>query len=226
MLGTLKAIVKAVPVLGPWLVRLRGAPAGFKTSSDYWDRRYRAGGTSGAGSYDRLAEFKADFLNRFVAEHQIGSVIEFGSGDGAQLQRARYPSYLGVDISATAVARCRALFADDATKRFLQPDAVPPGTTAELALSLDVIYHLVEDPVFEAYMRQLFGAAVRFVIIYSSDMDQAWTAEHVRHRRFTQWVAQNMPGWRLQATIKNAYPYDAADPDRTSFADFHVFAPA
>jgi hypothetical protein len=28
----------------------------------------------------------------------------------------------------------------------------------------------------------------------------------------------------LQSTIKNAYPWDAADPQHTSFADFYFFA--
>jgi hypothetical protein len=92
-------------------------------------------------------------------------------------------------------------------------------------LSLDVVYHLVEDSVFDAYMRRLFESARRFVIVYSSNMDQDWPAEHVRHRQFTKWVEQHRPDWALQHTLKNAYPHDAADPEQTSFADFYVFAP-
>ena len=37
---------------------------------------------------------------------------------------------------------------------------------AELALSLDVIYHLVEDTVYESYMGQLFDSATKYVIVY------------------------------------------------------------
>ena len=155
---------------------------------------------------------------------QISSVIEYGSGDGAQLKLARYPSYLGVDISAKAVGMCRERFAGDTSKRFEQPDAVTKGTMADLSLSLDVIYHLAEDSVFNAYMQQLFESAQRFVIVYSSNTDQILPWKHVRHREFTSWVAQNKPEWRLQSTIKNAYPYDPADPEQTSFADFYVFA--
>jgi hypothetical protein len=79
--------------------------------------------------------------------------------------------------------------------------------------------------VFDAYMRRLFESARRFVIVYSSNMDQDWPRKHVRHRQFTRWVEQNKPDWYLQSTLKNAYPYDPADPDQTSFADFYVFAP-
>ncbi|WP_125185483.1 hypothetical protein [Botryobacter ruber] len=35
-------------------------------SSDYWEKRYSSGGTSGSGSYNRLAEFKADVLKSFI----------------------------------------------------------------------------------------------------------------------------------------------------------------
>ena len=221
MLKALKAAVRNAPVLGPALVQLRGDR--FDGSSRYWDRRYAAGGNSGAGSYNRLAEFKADFLNRFVDEHGVGSVIEFGCGDGAQLRLASYPSYVGVDVSQTAVELCRGIFADDRSKTFWRSDELPPGAEADLALSLDVIYHLVEDPVFDGYMAQLFRSAGRFVIVYSSDMDATWPAKHVRHRRFTDWIGRNQPRWRARSTVKNAYPYDPADPEHTSFADFHVF---
>jgi hypothetical protein len=159
-----------------------------------------------------------------VKQHKVSTVIEYGSGDGAQLKLARYPSYTGVDISAKAVEMCRTTFADDTSKRFLQSDALTPGTTADLSLSLDVIYHLVEDSRFDAYMRQLFASARCFVIVYSSNMERDWPAEHVRHRQFTNWVAQNKPEWCLESTIKNAYPWDPANPQRTSFADFYIFA--
>ena len=48
------------------------------SSADYWEARYRDGGNSGAGSYGRLALFKARFLNDFVRSENVQSVIEFG----------------------------------------------------------------------------------------------------------------------------------------------------
>lgn len=220
----MKRFLKSVPVIGPALVSLKRRLKRFK-SADYWEKRYEAGGTSGAGSYNRLAEFKANFLNKFVEDHQISSVIEFGCGDGAQLGRTRYPNYIGVDISHTALEICRSKFCGDGTKRFLHWDAVTPDIFADLSLSLDVVYHLIEDPVFEAYMQRLFDSGRRFVIVYSSNNDQATTSLHVRHRHFTNWVDQNSPQWRLESTVKNAYPFDPSNPDETSFADFYVFEP-
>jgi hypothetical protein len=64
---------------------------GFRTSADYWEKRYRKGGSSGSGSYRKLAEFKAGVVNDFVSRNRIQTVIEHGSGDGAQLWLAKYP---------------------------------------------------------------------------------------------------------------------------------------
>ena len=196
----------------------------FAGSQAYWQQRYAEQGNSGAGSYGQLAAFKADVLNRFVAAHDIQSVIEYGCGDGHQLSLATYPRYLGFDVSPDALARCRTQFDGDATKAFRLVDAYA-GETAELTLSLDVVFHLVEDEVFEAYMDRLFASATRFVIVYSSDTDeqQPGEAAHVRHRAFTRWVAAHQPAWRLIEHVPNAHPYSAEHPDG-SFADFYIFA--
>lgn len=197
----------------------------FSTSSEYWQTRYADGGSSGYGSYGRLAQFKATVLNDLVRSAGVQSVLELGCGDGAQLALASYPSYLGVDVSPAAVSMCSSRFADDRTKSFITLDSFhQDNPTADLSLSLDVIYHLVEDRVFEDYMRDLFGAAKRLVAIYSSNSDAiADPAPHVRHRAFTEWVLHNMTGWRLVATQKNPYPYDWRDRKKTSPCDFYIF---
>ena len=38
----------------------------WENSSKYWERRYEQGDNSGSGSYNHLARFKADILNKFV----------------------------------------------------------------------------------------------------------------------------------------------------------------
>jgi len=222
MMNEVKAVVKNIPVIGPMAVRFH---LPFKNSSDYWERRYAKGGNSGIGSYGRLAKFKAEFLNDFVEKNKIHSVLEFGCGDGSQLKLAQYPSYTGVDVSSKAIDICRALFATDLSKRFFHTDALDLAATADLALSLDVVYHLVEDSVFENYMCRLFDSARRFVILYSSNFDDPVSVEHVRHRCFTSWVEQNRPRWYVASMMSNIYPYRADSPGDTSAADFYVFAP-
>lgn len=222
----MKNLIKRIPVIGPAAQnayrRWFSPPKPFHGSEEYWIERYRDGGNSGAGSYNRLAEFKAEVLNDFVATYHVQDVIEFGCGDGNQLTLSRYPAYLGLDVSPHAIARCRERFAGDASKSFaLMHDYA--GQMAQLAMSLDVIYHLTEDEVFATYMRTLFGAARDYVVIYSSDKDEPHTpSAHVRHRQFTRWVRTHAPGWRLLRHIPNRYPY-TGDNDTGSLADFYIY---
>lgn len=190
-------------------------------SAEYWERRYREGGSSGAGSYGRLAQFKADFVNALITRHRIASVLDLGCGDGNLLSLLDLPDYVGADVSPTALAECSACFPQH---RFVPYAAVARLPPAELAMSLDVIYHLVEDAVFTDYITTLFGHATRFVLIYSSNADVRWPADHVRHRRFTDHVAATQPAWRLLSHVPNRFPYDPRERETTSFADFFVFA--
>lgn len=198
----------------------------FPGSGRYWDARYEQGGTSGDGSYGDLAAFKAEVLNGFVAEHGVQSVIELGCGDGNQLTLARYPRYVGLDVSPQAIQRCIAAFASDTTKSFFLYDPhcfhdAAKVLQADCALSLDVIYHLVEDDVYERYLAHLFGAARRWVIVYSSDRDASGPlalrdAAHVRHRHVTADVTARFPAFRQIAHVPNRYP------ERT-FASFFIY---
>jgi hypothetical protein len=180
----------------------------FGASRNYWERRYRMGGDSGAGSGSDLPRFKSDVLNGFVRREEVESIIEFGCGDGGQLALADYPRYLGLDISKTAIARCGERFREDPGKSFLCYDpaaAVRIGNflRADLTLSLDVIYHLVEDPIYECYLEDLFTASRRFVIVYSTDRDERTRSPHVRHRAFTADVRRRFPEFQLDRTMDN-----------------------
>jgi len=194
----------------------------FPGSVAYWERRYAAGGTSGLGSYGELAEFKANVLNRFVVEHSIRSVIEFGCGDGNQLTLCHYPRYIGLDVSRSAITSCLERFGNDSSKSFFwyDPDCFADRTEvfhADLAVSLDVLYHLVEDAYYDAYLRRLFAAADNWVVIYSTNEDEVSREPHVRHRRFARWVRRWQPEFHLHHVIPHC------DGPGGSTADFHFY---
>ncbi|KGQ18848.1 Sulfotransferase [Lysobacter dokdonensis DS-58] len=195
----------------------------FRSSASYWDQRYREGGNSGPGSYAHLAQFKADVLNDFVARQSVHSVVEFGCGDGNQLTLAQYPDYTGYDVSPRAVEICREKFAHDPSKRFETVDSFD-GRRADLSLSLDVIFHLVEDAVFDDYMRRLFAAGGRFVGIYASNAERSLQPEapHVKHRKFSDWIDAHAPEWELFEHVPNRFP-DDGDFRTTSFAEFFFY---
>jgi hypothetical protein len=216
---TVKDVIRPIP--GVRQLSLLRERLGFAGSADFWERRYARGGTSGQGSYGALARGKAEFLNAFVRESGIQSIIEFGCGDGNQLSLANYPGYIGLDVSRTAIEMCKSRFADDPGKSFFLYDSScfvdNVGVfRADLSLSLDVVYHLVEDSVFEAYMTHLFGAGNRYVVVYSTNEVMHDDAPHVRHRRFSSWIDSNCSGWRLREVTDGP----ASAPWR---ADFFVY---
>jgi len=216
---TIKELIRPLPgVREISLLRQRMA---YSNSARFWEENYAQGFTSGNGSYGALAEGKRRYLNDMVTEQAVRSVIEFGCGDGNQLSLANYPSYIGLDVSRTAIGLCQHRFADDSTKSFFLYD----GTcftdraglfTADLALSLDVVYHLTEDAVYEAYLTHLFAGGRRLVVVYSTNREIGGTAPHVRHRHFTPWVEANCPRWRL-ASVTKGPSIEAAG------ADFFLF---
>jgi hypothetical protein len=216
--------VRNLPIIGRLIQRVRQRLVAMSfNSARYWESRYAAGQTSGLGSYGHLAEFKASFLNSFVEDKQISSVIEFGFGDGNQLTMANYPLYFGYDVSPNAVRICRERFSNDPEKSFFLVSEWN-GQTADLSISLDVIYHLVENETFERYMRDLVSASSRFLIIYSSDTvaQQVDQPPHVRHRKFSDWLSHHAPEWHLIQHLPNQYPVDKFG-DQGSFAEFFVY---
>lgn len=207
---SLKSKIKTTPVIGAAAIFVAKAVrfSRFSGSSSYWDQRYSNGGNSGDGSYDAWADYKARILNEFAKSNSVSTVIEWGCGDGNQLSLAAYHRYIGLDVSRTAINRCINLFASDGSKSFyfFESDLLVDNARVfrgDLAISLDVIYHLIEDNVYDAYMHRLFASSDRFVIIYSSNESLAQEAAHVRHRSFTPWVVTNRPDWQLKKILKN-----------------------
>ena len=184
-------------------------------STSYWEQRYADSRDSGPGSRGGHRQFKADFLNTFVDENDVETVLEFGCGDGVQIELAEYPSYIGLEISESAIQECSERFATDETKSFFLYD--PPyfvnrgALEAELVLSLEVVFHLVDDATFEKTMHDMFEASSKYVIIFSSNHNEPTPELHVRHRRFTDYVEDEFPNFDLVEKIENEYENRVSD---------------
>lgn len=228
----MKEVIKKTPLIGRLSISIKNklfrstAPISqlpFPGSKQYWINRYNTGINSGPGSYNKLGKFKAEIINDFVKKHNISTIIEFGCGDGNQLSYAQYPFYLGFDISNKALEICKERFKEDSAKTFKLMEEYA-GEKADLTLSLDVIYHLIEDHIYDAYMERLFDAAKRFVIIYSSNKNENTPdqPQHILHRKFSSWVDQKMPKWELIHYIPNRFPFRGNAKDG-SFSDFFIY---
>ena len=190
-------------------------------SKRYWIQRYAAGNTSGPGSHGRLASYKADYVNNFIHNNRISSVAEFGVGDGNQLSRMNYPiKFKGYDISEDLLCRLRVRFPQHQFEL-----AWNKVDRFDLGVSMDVIYHLIEDDIYSDYMHNLFEASLHYVIIYSSNCQILETAAcHVRHRIFTEFVMRKFPKWRLVKHSRNPFAYSPGkDMKSFSHSDFYTY---
>ncbi len=145
-------------------------------SKKFWNDRYVKGGNSGSGSYNNLAQFKADIINNFIEKNEIKSIVDYGVGDGNQLKLFNTENlmYTGIDVSEFIISKCKKEFKEDKTKKFIHADNIDNELKGELVLSCDVIYHLIEDSVYEEYMKNLFSMSKKYVIIYAKN-------KHVNH---------------------------------------------
>ena len=193
-------------------------------SKKFWESRYRSGENSGYGSYGELAEFKASVINDFlILKHlQIDTTVELGCGDGNQISYINYKNYSGLDVSRTAIEICKRKFAGDNSKNFMLMGEVGEKLF-DLSVSLDVIYHLVEDQVYYDYMQKLFELSDKYVIIYSSNTEILGNG-HVRHRNFSNWIKAYKPDWILVEKVENPFSsLKNSNLEITSSADFFFY---
>lgn len=169
------------------------------SSTSYWEDRYANNGSSGDGSYGKLAQYKADFINRCISNYEIENIVELGCGDGNQLGLLEVKKYLGMDVSPSVINRCRKSYENDDAKSFMfyQPNCFENkgALRFDMSLSLDVIYHLVERDVYKKYLLDLFSLSP-LVLIYSTDFNKNEEA-HVCHRRFSEDVRHMFPAYEL-----------------------------
>lgn len=168
------------------------------SNADYWNSRYAEGRDSGEGSRGENALAKAEFVNHIVQEHAIGSIIDWGVGDGQVLAHiSNKVPYVGIDVSSVVLGRAQAR---NPGRFFVLAEPGNHATCwlqADLALSMDVIFHLVNDKDYRDYLLNLFGSARKLVLIYSTNYAGGRTARHVLRRRFTPDVASRFIDWEL-----------------------------
>ena len=172
-------------------------------SKRFWNDTYKAGNTSGPGSYNEFAKFKADVINDFLGRNQIKSIVDYGVGDGNQLKLINTENliYTGIDVSEFIISKCKKDFKDDKTKNFFHIDKIDNGIEAELVLSCDVVYHLVEDSVYKEYMKNLFTFSKKYVIIYAPNINYN-EETYVKKREFVEYIFDNYPNFNLVERIK------------------------
>lgn len=176
----------------------------------YWEYRYKTGGNSGAGSYGDCANFKAAIISSYIKSNNVKSVIDLGVGDGNVLTLLddQYQDYYGLDISKVIIKNVekkfphRKFYHYNGSLKEYQKLKIPP---ADLVLSLDVIFHLTDDQVFDSYMNILWQSSRKAMIVYSSNNEMPSKANHVKHRKWTDWLENRFKGLYSSQLITHPY---------------------
>lgn len=158
----------------------------------YWTERYSTGGNSGYGSQDlKSVRFKADYVNEVIKKYNIKTICELGCGDGNQLKYFNgYSKYYGYDIASVAVSMCKKQYERDSNKIFCYEIEEVLNKKYDLALSLDVLYHLIENDMYRKYLHDLFSIS-DIVCIFSTNHTNPVGASHVISRIFTKDVDES-----------------------------------
>jgi len=172
-------------------------------SGSNWIDQYAQGEPSGAD--DRLDKTEADFLNAFVASNNVYSVIDFSSGDGAQLSYFTFPQYSRFDISKSSVASAQEAIQSRKNYRVSHLSEYD-GERADLTISLNAKKHLTQDSVYVDTLARVFRASDRYVIISNSNAKATTADKDAEHREFISWVKVNQPEFQLVAHFVNPYP--------------------
>jgi tetratricopeptide (TPR) repeat protein len=154
---------------------------------------------------------------------------DFGCGDGNILGYLNVDKYYGYDISKKSIEICSNKYRSDKNKHFQVYQSeifrYVNRISTDLSLSLDVIYHLLEDETYDNYMTDLFNSSLRFVLIYSNNSkDKKSYASHIHCHKFTDWVRNNMPEWNLVGFYPNRYPFIGNVNANSSFCNFYFFS--
>lgn len=200
---------------------VREEKSNYFDSANYWETRYQNGGNSGDGSYGVLAEYKAEFINNFIKKNNITSLLEYGCGDCNQLEIIHCERIIGVDVSSECIQICKNKLPNH-NFFVLNKNKKLTKTKVDLIVSLDVLYHLIEDIVYENYIKNLFNSESKFIIIYSCNFEDDGTfAKHVKPRKFTdhQFINQK---YDLIHFEKNKYG-DKKNTDTYSMSDWYIY---
>lgn len=181
----------------------------------------------------KLAQFKANVINEFNEKIDVSTYIEIGCGDGSQIERYEIGEYVGLEVSQAALDSCIEKHGEDPGKSFFlyHPKYFVDHHRVfqcDVSMSLDIIYHLVEDELFERHMTHLFQCASQYVIIYSSNMkhqeyeESESCASHVKHRKFTEWIDEHAKEWELYEKVENEFPLSKY-PEKGTWSDFYIY---
>lgn len=170
------------------------------TGVGYWDDRW-VNGPECPGSVGDQAMSKAAWLNSVIYDLDVRSLVDWGCGDGSQAALVNVGMYVGVEVAPSAwEAASVALATRDNCCIVLAPPGQSITIRADMAVSMDVVFHLTADHEYEEWLARVFGSATKFVAVHGTDYESVPNG-HMRHHEVTR---DAPPDWTLREGERRA----------------------
>ncbi len=162
-------------------------------SIEIWKNRPN---NSGSGSRGELALFKASFINDFIKEKNIKSIIDFGCGDLYNASLFEVKEYLGIDIVDHQIPH--KVLAKSFKTTVARFDEIKIKKNSDLVICLDVLYHILKDELeyLKNTLEKIFQTSNKYIIIYAQD------SLDIKNNNMTPIHIYNSP-WRQILEEKN-----------------------
>ncbi len=177
------------------------------SSETYWRGRYADTsskffkGASGNGKLPFRTRYKSKIINSVISTHSVESILDLGCGDGSLTSKIKCKKYFGIEIDKNLTDELRRQYENQPNYNFSTALEDSWPESFDLSLSIDVIFHLLEDEVYIKYMNMLFMGNAELVLIKSSNHDEVGIGRnaHILHRNFTKNISANFPEYKLIA---------------------------
>lgn len=132
----------------------------------YWGKNASGSGTSGTGSTVKITQQYRAFLEYFIKQHGVTSVVDAGCGDWSFSQKIDWngASYLGIDISTVVIEDVKQRYETETTK-FQMGDITEELPAADLLICKDVLQHLSNELVLKFVRNNLKPGRFKWAII-------------------------------------------------------------
>jgi SAM-dependent methyltransferase len=132
----------------------------------HWGRDAEGRGVSGSGSTLVKTQQYREYLENFIKEHKVESVVDAGCGDWSFSQKIDWGGarYLGIDISKVVIDRVRQQFGSQQFT-FQWGDITDPLPAADLLICKDVLQHLSNQKIQQFIRNNLQPGKYTWVLI-------------------------------------------------------------
>lgn len=135
-------------------------------TSNYWDKRYSNGGTSGDGSIGSLREFKWAKIEERVGK--VDDVIDVGCGDLSFWDGRDCKKYVGIDASEIIIQK-NILKRPNWNFIMSKSDNLMLSSLyqSDVVFCFDMLFHIMDDDVYEGTIDNLSRFSSRYIFVYT-----------------------------------------------------------